>query len=119
MSEELEPEEIIGQIESEGYCAQNPIDPARFEEYAAALVASESRRDELGKFMGAVNKLREGGKSYRAIARLLTDLGVEVSHTELWRAYREWSEMSPEDMMEAEREADLAAQEAEEEARES
>ena len=94
-----EPEQTLREIASEGYSPENPIAPARFEEYANAIVALENQRGELRKYMGAVKKLRDAGKSYRAIAGMLHENGVDVSYSELWRTYKIWSGMSSEEQL--------------------
>lgn len=96
---------------------REPTDPEEFAAIVDGLVADERADTDLKPYMESVEKLREAGKSYRFIATLLSEHGIECDHNTLWRAYNKWAGSEDaeahEDGVESERaaeEEDQAAQ---------
>jgi hypothetical protein len=70
---------------------REPTDPEHFALLVDELIENERAEVDLAPYMGSVGKLRDAGKSYRFIAGMLNDHGIECDHNSLWRAYNKWA----------------------------
>lgn len=70
---------------------KEPTDPEQFAHLVDELIENERVEVDLAPYMKSVGKLRDAGKSYRFIAGMLNDHGIECDHNLLWRAYNKWA----------------------------